>query len=112
MNDKLITLTKELRFKSNGIDKDDFIDDKCVLYTKEHQNKLYYLWMCELKRWFKTEHDIDVCSRPVLYTDNYAWVILKSFDWVYGSEDFTSDPEALEAGLIKACEIVKTEKGL
>ncbi len=74
-----------------------------------------YLYMHEFKRWFKVVHDVDVWACPYvdeesIFSDGtYSYFVLNQKVWVIDGSDFGSEPEALEAGLLKACEILKGE---
>lgn len=92
---KLIAAAKEVKFYS------DYVLPSVPMSTKH-----YYIWLCEFQLWMDGK-GFHVCVD----------VLSLHGDWAYfnrGKETsfavhFPSRPEALQAGLLKACEILNNK---
>lgn len=105
MKEQLITLAKEKKFTSKIIGK----SVEATHSTKD----FYYLWMCELQKWFREEHQIHISI--TIFEDNtwagdlihegaeYEW---NDLDAPYDAENCNSYEEVLEICLIKALQMI------
>lgn len=88
----------------------------------------YYLWMCELQKWFREVHNIDIhpsfnlgikeyggwslCVTPLDYTAHALSVLISNrFEYMHFEEErtFHTYEEALEAGLQETLKLIKLE---
>jgi len=108
MKEKLILLSKENGFISKIIGKS---------VEAQYSNKdFYYLWMCELQKWFREEHNIHIVIIPTIET---YWTFKVGrlsnfkdqppFKEVNGS-DYNTFEEALEEGLVQSFKLINNDK--
>lgn len=100
MKEQLIKLAKEKGFISN-------IHKAISMQTND---SLYeYLWMCELQKWLRDEHDIHVTADRVEFLETsekgYMWIIYNQKH--NAGEELTTYEVALEKGLLEALKLIK-----
>jgi hypothetical protein len=90
MKEQLIKLSKQKGFLS---------EDNLVTVNDDY----FYLWMCELQKWLREEHGIDVYCMPV-GDDSYKWYNnIESHNPVFTG----TYEEALEVGLQEALKTIE-----
>lgn len=72
----------------------------------------YYLWMCELQKWLRDKHNIDVqapCIRfNSLKVKGYQYAITSDNYQQFTQEgDYNTYEQALEQGLIEGLKLIK-----
>lgn len=102
MKEKLIESAKEKGFKSLIIGKS--VNAK---YTKKD---FYYLWMCEVQKWLRDLHNIDIeigrtgeVKEP---KTGYTWNIYSDIKFNYADNIFNTYGQALEHGLIEGLNFI------
>ena len=112
MKEELIQLAKEKRFISGIIGKS--------VESKHSTKDFYYLWMCELQKWLREEHNWHI----IIFTDDgdleydnvryYFEVryIIPSFkeedkDSLVSEEGYKTYELALEVALLEALQLIK-----
>ena len=93
INFELIKLTKEKGFKSS--------------VSLVHINgDYYYLWMCELQKWLREEHSIDVLVDKGFLSNKYSYEVLYKNDMLDSEYIFKTLEKALEIGLYEALKLI------
>ena len=64
------------------------------------------------KMWFRGKHNLDIMSMPFMLGASkfYSFLVFDHPELDFGSQDYNSYEEALEAGLLKACDFIKNKK--
>lgn len=97
MREELIKLAEEKGFKSNFCRKFD-------LEAFKLGDHWYCLWMCELQKWLRDSYNKKVCTSWTPSSGNL-------FEINYDEDScggFNLPEQALEAGLYKALQLIKT----
>jgi len=102
-NYKLIELAKEKCFNAKA-------KTEIVGYVGQHE-LLYYLWLCELKKWLNDEKNIIVSSNHYEYAckqDNgWRYTIGTSIKTDFSSGKYKTYEKALEEGIYETLKLIK-----
>lgn len=99
MKEELIKLAKELGFESK-------IVSSIPWKYSQNEELRYCLWMCELQKWVRDIHNIDVVIIP--NEIGYEYFIYNRYPPMkfVGREVFQHYEKALEAGIIEALKLI------
>jgi hypothetical protein len=117
MKEQLISLAKEKEFESSVIGKS--------VNAKYSSKPFYYLWMCELQKWLREVHSIDVVMGPERYKtgvnymvqaqkwdlnvdeDSHYNFVVKGSYWFNDNNEYPTYEDALEKGLQEALKLIE-----
>jgi len=110
MKEQLISLAKEKEFESSVIGKS--------VNAKYSSKPFYYLWMCELQKWLREEHRINVESNYLPNIQKYRCLYVPMTKAIpnrekyslrskyYGIDNHETYEQALEEGLLEALKLI------
>lgn len=102
---KLISDAESVGFEGVIIPADLYLDN--TFDTEEDKATSYYLWLHEFKRWFWGNHRVHICTIYSSRLDLWSYKCRTNFQAYNLTVDFNTEDKALEAGLLKAVEIIK-----
>ena len=105
MKEKLIELSKEKGFESK-IYKELI---KIGIWIKLSNNHAYYLWMCELQKWLRENHNIHIFIHYNTLTERFRIEYITHINKEIENEypEFNTYEQALGKGLYEGLKLIK-----